>query len=226
MAVDRRLLLLALAGLAGSILLLWSNGSVSRADASPAFTAESYPVTVHGSAAKGIQKFNTEAGAIECEVAYHAETGEALATLALSPTFSGCESFKSSGFNFGGSFTTTGCKFQLESPVQTAEDKYQAGFGIACEAGKAIQVVAATCELEILPQSEAKAAEIVNDTSATPRKDITFKPELKSLPYKVTKDSFGCPFNGTGSKTGSFTTSASTTLTGTTPVPQIGIDVG
>jgi len=70
---------------------------------------------------------------------------------------------------------------------------------------------------------------LVNDTEATPKRDITFDPEISTLAYTVLKDGFLCPLGGTGAKTGTFTASSPITLTGqspSNPETKVGIGVG
>jgi hypothetical protein len=197
------------------------------AQADPAFTADGfYPATIHGSSAVGNEDFKMEAGSAECETSYHAELQGASTTVSLTPTFSNCKAF---GF-LKATVHPNGCKYILELKEQTAEDKYSAGFRIACEAGKAIIVTASTCEAEFPTQSGAGSVAIANDTAASPKKDLTFDPEVSGLSYTVTKDGIGCPFAGLGAKTGA-TLNANNpiTLTGqspSSPETKVGIDVG
>jgi hypothetical protein len=193
--------------------------------AAPSFKAGFYPATIHGSSALDNEGINTEAGKIECAGAYHAELKEASTTLSLAPTYSSCE-----GFGFFATVSAEGCKYLLHISAQTAEDKYKASFDISCEAGKSIKVAISTCVVEIPAQSGLGSVALVNDTEASPKKDITFQPNVAGLSYKVTQDGFGCPFAGTGSKTGgSLTASSATTLTGQNPSKaeeKIGVDIG
>ena len=179
----------------------------------PSFRASFYPATPHGSG--GSEKFTLEAGSVECETtSYDGELKEASTTLSLASGYSGCKAF---GFA-GATVTTTGCSFVLHVGEQTAEDKFESAVDIACEAGKAIKIVAGPCEAEIPAQTGLKAVELVNDTEASPKRDITFDPEVSSLAYTVLKDGFLCPFKGSGAKTGgSFTASSGITLTGQVP---------
>ncbi len=194
----------------------------------PSSRSGAYPVTVHGTSAQGNEFITTEAGKVECKESLHAEAEEAVATLFLVPTFSECSAF---GFISGtATVTANGCRYSLEEPELLAEDEYRSDFGFACEAGKAINVAVSTCEFEIPGQLELASARLTDDTSATPVKDLTFKPEVTGIAYKVLKDNIGCPFAGTGSKTGAtFTATSATTLTGqspSSPEVKIGIEVG
>jgi len=178
----------------------------------PSFRAGFYPATPHGSG--GQEKFALEAGNVECTTtSYDGELKEASTTLSLAPTYSSCKAF-----GFEATVTTIGCTYVFHIAEQAAEDKYAATLDIACEAGKAIKVAAGSCEAEIPAQTGLEAVELVNDTEATPKRDITFRPEVGGLAYTVLKDGFLCPFKGTGAKTGgSFTASSGITLTGQIP---------
>jgi hypothetical protein len=196
------------------------------ADAAPSFKAGLYPATIHGSSAKGTEAITTEGGKVECAVSYHAELKEASTTLTLGPTYSGCEAF---GF-IGIPVSAEGCAYLLHVSGQSAEDKYKATFDVSCPAGKSIKIEAGSCKVEIKAQSGLASVAITDDTEATPKRDITFDPEVANLAYTVTQDGFLCPFNGTGSKTGgTFTASSPTTLTGqspSNPETKIGVEVG
>ncbi len=189
------------------------------------FKAAGYPTTIHGSAARGAHVINVEGGKVECAVSYHAELKEASTTLSLAPTFSEC---KALGF-LSGTVNPEGCRFLLHVSEPNAEDEYPATFDIACDAGKAIKVVTSGCRAEFKAQSTLLLAEITNDTKATPKKDITFKPAVGGLAYTVTEDGFLCPFNGTGAKTGGIYTGSAATLTGQSsgdPETKIAVEVG
>jgi hypothetical protein len=198
------------------------------AQAQPSFKAGFYPATLHGSAAKGVQKITTEGGTLECATAYHAELKAASTTLSLAPTYSEC------GFSpLTAAIHPNGCRYLLHVSKQIAEDEYTATFDVSCEAGKAILLTVAPtpiCEVEIPTQSGLGTVKIANDTEASPKKDLTFKPEVTGLTYNVIKDGFGCPFSGTGTKTGgTYTASSATTLTGqspSNPETKLGVEVG
>jgi hypothetical protein len=217
-------------GLAGAVvILLLIVGALAplSAYAAPAFKADLYPVTIHGSSVFGNEVINTEGGKVECAVSYHAELKEASSTLALAPTYTNCEAF---GFLSAATVSPEGCTYLLHISEQSAEDKYKTSFDIACPAGKSIKIVASTCKAEIASQGGLGFITLINDTEATPKRDITFDPEVSGLAYTVTQDGFLCPFSGTGSKTGgAYTASSPTTLTGqspSSPETKVGVEVG
>jgi len=215
--------LLGLAWTAITLLVVGGALALSAADAA-AFTSSSYPVTVDGAATKGSEKITTEAGSIECTTSYHAELKSSSTTLALVPSYSEC-----AAFGLAATVSGTGCSYLLHSTEEVSEDKHKATFDISCEAGKAILVTAGPCKMEIAGQAGLASIQLLNDTASIPP-DITFKPEVSSISYKVTQDGFLCPFNGTGSKSdGSYTASAGTKLTGqspSNPEAKIRINVG
>ena len=198
--------------------------SSASAQAAPTFQAGAYPATIHGSSALGNEDLKLEGGSAECATSFHAEAKEASTTLALAPSFSSCKAF---GY-LNATITPNGCRYLLHATEQSALDKYKASFDIACEAGKAIKVVAGVCEVEVPAQSGLASVELVNDTEASPKQDITVDLVVSAISYKVLKDGIGCPFGGTGAKTGgSLNTNSPITLTGQSPgSPEEKIAVG
>jgi len=204
---------------AGALAPLMAHGAIS-------FNAGTYPATVHGSASKGSEVIYTAGGNIECAAAYHAELQEASTTMTLTPSYSNCEAF---GF-LSATVNLNGCTYLMHVFERLTADEHRASFDISCAVGKAIKVTAGTCEIEIGAQNGLNRVKLTNDTEATPKRDITFKPEVTGLAYTVLKDGFGCPFLGTGSKTGgTFSASPGTTLTGqspSSPETKIGVEIG
>jgi len=191
-----------------SVALLVLGGVVPlSASASSSFTAGQYAATITGSSALGNEVISTEGGAIECKGSYHAELQEASASLLIAPTYTNCKAF---GFAEA-TVTNSGCGYRLHLGEEVSEDNFKSTFDVFCEAGSAIKVAAGACEMEIGPQSGLNSVALVNKTLASPA-DITFDPEVTGIAYKVLKDAFLCPFNGTGSKTGA-TFNAATPIT-------------
>ena len=91
------------------------------------------------------------------------------------------------------------------------------------------KIAAGACKAEIKAQTERETVDLVDDTSASPKKNITMRPTLTGVSYTVTQDGFLCPFNGTGEKSGGeYTSAESTSLTGqspTEPAQKIDIEV-
>jgi hypothetical protein len=194
----------------------------AAAHADTYFISGQYPATLHGSVAQGAQNLTMEAGKVECAIAYHHEAKAISPSLPLAPTFTSCKGF---GF-LEATVHPNGCTFDLRFPGKTGEDSFTSLLDISCEAGKSIQLTVATCRVEIPAQSGLNSVALVNDTEATPKKDITFDPEVTTLSYKVTQDGFGCPFAGTGSKTGGTFTGSAATLTAQSPSsPETKLDL-
>jgi hypothetical protein len=194
------------------------------AQAETSFTAGQYPATVTGTSAKGNDTIVLEGGSVECKTSYHAKLQEPSTALTIAPTYSECRAF---GF-LSATVVATGCAYRVHVGEGASEDSFKSTFDISCEAGKAIKVTASACEAEIGSQAELTAMLSVN-TAASPR-DITFDPEASGIAYTVLKDGFGCPFSGTGSKTGgTFTAHSPITLAGQAPENSeygIGLDIG
>jgi hypothetical protein len=88
---------------------------------------------------------------------------------------------------------------------------------IDCPSEKSILVKAGVCEFRITPQVELETVDLIDDTSATPKKDITVRPTVVDFTYTPVKDECTC-FDGMGSKTGGeYSNTANITLTGQNP---------
>jgi hypothetical protein len=161
------------------------------------FEAGKYPITVTGTSSKGNEVLTTEAGKVEC--AGHL-VAESEAGGNIHPTYSSC-----TAFGFLSATMTTGsgsarCDFALDVTSGSA-DAYSANTGIACSGGATIKVVASTCEMTIGSQTPSGSTSLTSNTGSSP-KTITIKPNLSGIAYTVLKDGIGCPFSGTGAKTG------------------------
>jgi Trypsin len=193
----------------------------------PKVKAGTYPVTIHGSST-ATQKFNTEAGAVECKAStFHAVLSaeeKETSKLTLTPQYKEC---KASFLGFAATVEMEGCAYVLHLAEKAAADDYRAYTDISCSAGKSIKIVAGTCKAEIKAQTERETVDLVDDTSASPKKDITMRPTLAGLAYTVTQDGAFCPFSGTGEKTGGeYTSAEGITLTGQSTVePATKIDI-
>jgi hypothetical protein len=103
---------------------------------------------------------------------------------------------------------------------KTAADTYSASVDLLCPAGKAVTVVAETCETQVFPQNGSATVKLTNDTE---KGSISVNVTSSNFKYTVTKDGFGCPFNGTGEKTGATFTQLKT---GVISVAGKKVDVG
>jgi hypothetical protein len=158
------------------------------------YTASSYPTTITASSAVGNGTFVTEGGSVECASHFQGTIAASSPTLTVTPTYTGCKAF---GF-LGMTIVMNGCDYSFKSPTGSG-DNWSAGIDIVCPAGKVIEITAGTCKITIGSQSTGGSAAITNNTAAG---DMLIKPNLTGIGYTVTQDGFGCPFAGTGAKTG------------------------
>ena len=193
----------------------------------PVIHADEYPVTIHGLSTSG-QKFTTEAGSIECkESTYHAVVSEEHSwTLTVKPEYKGC---KASFFEASATISMEECVLVVEAAEKSSPDNYPGYADISCPEGHSIKLTAFTCKAEIKPQIELESLDLIDDTGASPKNDITARPTFTGIHYTVTQDGLVCPFKGTGEKTdGQYTSGENITLTGqrpSEPSVKIGIQV-
>jgi len=179
----------------------------------PKLKAGKYPVTIHGTTSVG-QKFTTEAGSVECKSSsFHAVLSESgSSTLTVKPEYKEC---KASFLESAATISMEECSLVFHVVEKTSTDNYKADTDVSCPAGKSIKIAAATCKAEIKAQTERQTVDLVDDTGASPKKDITVRPTLTGIAYTVTQDGFLCPFSGTGEKSGGqYTSGEGVTLTG------------
>ncbi|HEX3173473.1 MAG TPA: hypothetical protein VHQ43_04545 [Solirubrobacterales bacterium] len=177
----------------------------------PKLKAGKFPVTIHGTGHS--EKFTTEAGTIECKsTTYHAVASEESSTLTIAPEYKEC---KASFLEASATVSMEGCAYVFHVIEKTSTDNYRAESDISCPEGKSIKITAATCSAEIKAQTGRETVDLIDDTEASPKRDITMRPTLTGIAYSVTNDGSLCPFSGTGEKTGGeYTSGENTTLTG------------
>jgi len=164
-----------------------------------------YPATFTGANGAGQETFKTEAGTVECASSFHGVTGEATQTVEVSPTYTGCVAF---GF-LNATVSMEGCKYTFKLTTTLINPhRYQAHVNVHCPAGKTIKIVSATCEVSIGAQTGLTTVDLQNSADT---KSILVTPTVGGISYTVVKDGFGCPFAGTGAKTGATYTSHSAT---------------
>jgi hypothetical protein len=169
--------------------------AVSTSAASAAnYTASSYPTTGTATSNSANQSFAFEAGFVSCAAHFQGTLKASSWNLTVIPVYTGCSAF---GF-LNATVNMNGCSYSFRSPAGSG-DEYSAFVDIVCPAGKVIEITAATCKLTIGNQFSAGAVYFVNDTAA---QDTTFDIHLIGIAYTVVADGFGCPFAGTGAKTG------------------------
>jgi len=158
------------------------------------YTATSYPATGTGESALGNDTFTTEAGKVECKAHYQGSLVAAQSTLTITPMYTNCKAF---GF-LEATVSTNGCNYELTTPSETATDVYSSAVHVRCPSAP-ILITAATCKLTIGEQSPGGSVVVTNNTAAG---DVSAKANVTGINYTVTQDGFGCPFAGTGAKTG------------------------
>lgn len=177
--------------------------------------AGKYPATIHGSTTAG-EKFTVGSSSVECKSdTYHGTLSEPSSTLTVTPEYKNC----TASFGVGATVTMEGCTYVLHVAEKASTDNYRAYTDISCPAGKSIKISAPIgCKLEIKAQNEIETSDLVDDTSASPKKDVTFRPTMEKIVYTVTEDGPFCPLAGLGEKgDGKFTSTENTTWTAQNP---------
>jgi hypothetical protein len=187
----------------------------SSAEASK-FTAEKYPAAISGTQV-GSHVFSVEDNLkVECLRAnFSGSLAEASSTATISPTYTECRAF---GF-LSSTVAFNGCDYLFHAGEEVAADVHSGTVDVVCPAGKSIVIAAGTCEVSIPGQAGLGSSNIENNTNPM---DATATGSLTGLGYTKTKDGFGCPLTGTGSKTdGGYAGTA--TATATSGGVQVGI---
>jgi hypothetical protein len=201
--------------------LLVFAASAAPAAATPHIQAESASATVTSMDEPVV--FHTAAGTTECSLDFHEEDTDTWWPFndhfSVSSTYTKCKSF---GFAEA-TVSSNGCKYIFRPTEKVSSDNFKAHMDISCPAGKAIEIVAATCAATIGAQSGLTSVDLVNNTGASP-KDISITLTVTKFAYTVTKDGFGCPFSGTGSKTDG-ELSGGGTLTASSGGSAVGIEI-
>jgi len=178
------------------------------------FTVGKYPAIVDATSAEGVLKLTTEAGSLQCENTFFGEATKASSTLDFLVFYESCS------IPGVGEATVSGeeCGFRLHALEPVAKYQYTGRLGIKCEIGESIQITAGNCSMELKEQAPLTSVKLISDTTASPVENVTLKPEVKGIKYKVTKDGTGCPFSGTGTKTnGELSSTSNITLTAQNP---------
>jgi len=199
---------LKLLGALGAILVL--TAAVASAASAAKYTASGYPTTATGESAVGNDVFKTEAGNSECKTHYEAPSLTAASlTLTMKTKTTSCKTF---GF-LESTVSMGSCDYLYTEPtfLETTESgkvhDYTATAHIKCtNAASPITISSATCKVTIGEQSLGGHV-IITVTTATG--DWDFRLTLTGIKYTVTEDGFGCPFGGTGAKTGATYTQGS-----------------
>jgi len=174
--------------------------SAIGASAAQAITlsSSSYPQTVEGSGTEIGEHFLTEAGKVECHLSKYTGTlSEASPTLRVTPIYETCKAF---GF-LNATVNTNGCHYLFHATEHdSSTNTYTAHVDVECTDGKVIEITSGTCKVSVGSQTGLTTVDITNMAVSPP--DLTVRPTVKGIAYTVTQDGFGCPFTGTGAKTG------------------------
>jgi hypothetical protein len=167
------------------VAVLALSAVVASAASAANFTASKYPTAGTAESALGNDDFKTEAGSVECKA--HFLTGslsEPAASITVTPTYTGCKAF---GF-LNATVNMNGCDYTF----------YTTGVvDVKCPAGKSIIITASTCETTVPAQTGLSTVDLKNNGTG-----ISAQATVTGIKYNVTKDGIGCPFGGTGEKTG------------------------
>jgi hypothetical protein len=149
------------------------------------FTALSYPTGATAASPFGNNQFTSEAGSIACRSHYlFDDLNEPSEQMTMTTTTSECRAF---GF-LNAEVRMNGCDYVVHTSGIT---------DLECPAGTSIEASASTCEVRVGTQTGLSKMDLSNGSG-----DIIGQATLTGIAYTVTKDGFGCPFNGTGAKTG------------------------
>jgi len=190
------------------------------ATAESGFDTDAFPATVSGKLQSETAVFEGESLKLSCEGATFEGSLEAPAeTLRVTPKYSEC-----SALGAAGTIATTGCEYVLHSGEMTATDEFPGTADLSCAAGKfiLISLPALNCEAKIEGQSGLSGMNYVDNTGST--NSFVATTSLKKLKYTILKDSFLCPFAGTGAKEDGAVSGAST-ITATSEGSATGIAV-
>jgi len=214
--MNRKLELLGIALIAALAFAALAASAASAAN----YTASSYPTTATASSSLNNETFVTEAGRVECAGHFEGTLSAASSTLTVTPRYSGCAAF---GF-LSASVEMTFCDWVWGAPSGLG-DLYSAKVNLSCPSGWAMTISApatgSVCRMTIGAQSGLSKLNITNFTGAG---DLNIQASVEGISYTVTQDGFGCPFNGTGAKTGAkYIQDSSVTFA---PLFSSSIDVG
>lgn len=171
-------------GVAALTVVAMSAITASSAQAAN-FTASSYPAVGTASSAQENEDMVTEAGSVECKAHFvMAAISEGTSSITVTPTYTECKTW---GW-FNGSVNMNGCDYVF----------YTSGaFDLKCPTGKVVVITGFNCEVQIAGQNSLVGMDLKNNGTG-----ISIQATVGGINYTVTKDGFGCPYSGTGAKTG------------------------
>lgn len=158
------------------------------------YTASTYPTTGTGESALGNDVLKTEAGNVECKSHYSSTLSAKSTSLTVTPTYTECKAF---GF-LSASVEMKGCDYVLNSATVPSGDVSTSKIDISC-ATEVITITGGTCTMLIGPQKGLSKVTTTNNTAAG---DMSIQAAVTGIEYFVSRDGVGCPFGGTGRKTG------------------------
>jgi hypothetical protein len=181
------------------VAVLALSAVVASAASATNFTASKYPTAGTATSEKGNDDFKTEAGSVECKAHFAvAALTEPSETVTVTPTYTECKAF---GF-LNATVNMNGCDYVFHSNGQV---------DVVCASGGPIKITAGTCETTIAAQSGLGTVDLANSGTG-----ISAQATVTGIAYTVTKDGIGCPFGGTGAKTGATYTQNTAVLVSST----------
>jgi hypothetical protein len=151
------------------------------------FTAAAYPATITGQNVGGAHVFETELGAMNCNVLLHGEMAAASEELTLTPTYN-C--------GIAGipvDVHMNGCDYIFHAGETLGQDEVAGSMDIFCPTEEAIDFEITgmvTCHLTVGPQSGLEALTYTDRTMA---KDVDADMSLVGIEYELDE---GCPVVG------------------------------
>jgi hypothetical protein len=181
---------------AGLVAVLALSLFITSIAAAAQFTSSSYPAVYEGVGNPEEYGYVTvEAGTVQCKSGTASATiSEASSTLSVKGTAGECRAF---GF-LTATVTENGCT-TLVHVKEGSGDTYTGTADLVCPEGKSVVTVASNCEMQVPSQANSVTLEFTNNTGA--EGTVSVKVKSSQFKYIVTKDGFGCPFNGTGERT-------------------------
>jgi hypothetical protein len=151
---------------------------------------------------EGVHIFSVDGSNVECKEAKFVSPGNVLngaTKVVVHPVYNSCSAF---GF-VSATVTTTGCNYELtaanESPASSM--KFPGTLVVNCGTGH-ITIAAGTCEAQVGNQTVSSGLTFEN-TTVSPM-DVDFNVVNAPVATNKTADGFLCPFNGTGTTTGTY----------------------
>jgi hypothetical protein len=162
---------------------------------SPLFEAEAYPITYNGSQDQN-HVLVIDGSSASCTSATFADTESGTTkALSLSASYAGCTAF---GF-LNSTISPNGCHFVQEVSESTGVGKYSGPGSLTCPSGASLEIVTGVCTVAIPAQSMGTLS--YEDAIESGVYKVKSSTAAKGLTFTVTRDAFGCPLEGTGTRT-------------------------